>query len=70
MVRVLGVLATFVLVAGAECDDPATETDEAHNFAPHYDLHVWLYRDNPRGMFAQFNPNATCAHHKGAAHGH
>lgn len=51
-------------------DDPATELDEAHNFAPHYDLHVWLYRDNPRGMFAQFNPNATCAHHKGAAHGH
>jgi len=51
-------------------DDPATEVDEAHNFEPHYDLHVWLYRDNPRGMFAQFNPNATCAHHTGAAHGH
>jgi hypothetical protein len=31
-------------------------------FEPHYDLHVWLYRDNPNGMFAQFNPNVSCAH--------
>ena len=48
-------------------DDPATEIDEAHMFEPHYDLHMWLYRENPRGMFAQFNPNATCQHHTGAA---
>ena len=44
-------------------DDPATKLDEAHNFAPHYDRHVWLYRDNPSGMFAQFNPKVTCKHH-------
>ncbi|MDP9421528.1 MAG: hypothetical protein M3Q19_01625 [Pseudomonadota bacterium] len=43
-------------------DDPATPADEAHMFEPHYDLHVWLYRDNPNGMFAQFNPNVSCAH--------
>lgn len=42
-------------------DDPATEIDEAHMFEPHYDRHVWLYRDNPNGMFAQFNPNVSCA---------
>lgn len=48
-------------------DDPATELDEAHGFAPHYDLHMWLYRDNPSGMFAQFNPAATCAHHQGGS---
>lgn len=47
-------------------DDPATMIDEAHLFEPHYDLHMWLYRDNPRGMFAQFNPNATCRNHRGA----
>ncbi len=41
-------------------DDPATELDEAHNFEPHYDLHVWLYRENPKGMFAQFNPKVNC----------
>ena len=46
-------------------DDPKTAIDEAHMFEPHYDRHVWIYRDNPNGMFAQFNPNATCKHHKG-----
>jgi hypothetical protein len=46
-------------------DDPATPIDEAHNFEPHHDLHVWLYRENPNGVFAQFNPRVTCEHHKG-----
>ena len=46
-------------------DDPATALDEAHMFESHYDRHVWLYRENPNGVFAQFNPNATCKHHKG-----
>ena len=45
-------------------DDPATAVDEAHMFEAHYDRHVWLYRDNPNGIFAQFNPKATCKHHK------
>lgn len=44
-------------------DDPTTPVDEAHQFEPHYDRHVWLYRENPNGMFAQFNPNVTCEHH-------
>ena len=51
-------------------DDPATPVDEGHMFMPHFDRHVWLYRDNPNGMFAQFNPNATCKHHKGGTHKH
>ncbi|MGH7466012.1 MAG: hypothetical protein ACREK1_12600, partial [Longimicrobiales bacterium] len=46
-------------------DDPATEVDEAHGFAPHYDRHVWVFRENPNGVFAPFNPNVTCEH---AAH--
>ncbi len=41
-------------------DDPATKVDEAHGFMPHYDRHVWLIRDNPNGVFAQYNPNVTC----------
>jgi hypothetical protein len=45
-------------------DDPATKIDEAHMFEPHYDRHVWLYRENPNGMFAQFNPNVSCQAHK------
>jgi hypothetical protein len=52
-------------------DDAATAVDEAHMFEPHYDRHVWLYRENPRGIFAQFNPNATCKNHSGTAnHSH
>ena len=51
-------------------DDPKTEIDEAHNFEPHYDRHVWVHRDNPNGVYAQFNPNATCKYHKGGAHKH
>jgi hypothetical protein len=52
-------------------DDPATAIDEAHMFEPHYDRHVWLYRENPNGVFAKFNPNATCKHHKQQAkHAH
>jgi hypothetical protein len=54
-------------------DDPATKIDEGHMFEPHYDLHVWLYRDNPAGVFAQFNPAVSCAaqkpsHDEAAAH--
>jgi len=49
-------------------DDPATPVDEAHMFEPHHDRHVWLYRENPNGVFAQFNPRVTCEHHKGGAH--
>ena len=26
----------------------------------HYDLHVWLYRPNPAGLFAAWNPTVTC----------
>jgi hypothetical protein len=26
----------------------------------HYDLHVWLYRHNPAGMFAMWNPRVKC----------
>jgi hypothetical protein len=41
-------------------DNPATKVDEAHNFMPHYDRHVWLFRKNPNGVFAQYNPDVTC----------
>ncbi|MDO8875328.1 MAG: hypothetical protein Q8M24_01455 [Pseudolabrys sp.] len=52
-------------------DNPATPIDEAHNFEPHHDRHVWLYRENPNGVFSPFNPRATYQHHKGdGAHQH
>ena len=43
-------------------DDPATEGDEAHGFMPHWDQHVWLFRENPMGTLMPFNPNVTCEH--------
>ncbi len=46
-------------------DDPSTSIDEAHMFEPHYDRHIWIYRDNPNGVFAPFNPAVSCAHHTG-----
>jgi hypothetical protein len=52
----------------AMTDDPATAIDEAHMFEPHYDRHVWIYRENPNGVFAQFNPNVSCRHHGGHKH--
>lgn len=49
-------------------DDPDTELDEAHGFAPHFDLHVWIFRDNPNGAFEPFNPAVTCEHAAQASH--
>jgi hypothetical protein len=62
-------LPTFQGVAyDIMADDPATAVDEAHMFEPHYDRHVWIYRANPNGVFAPFNPNVTCEHHRGGGH--
>ena len=33
---------------------------------PFYELHVWAWKANPRGPFADMNPNVSCAH---AGHG-
>lgn len=33
-----------------------TESDGANGWA----LHVWIWRHNPAGMFADFNPNVSC----------
>lgn len=27
---------------------------------PHYDLHVWVWKANPSGIFAPFNPKVSC----------
>ena len=53
------------VVWDAMADDPATAGDEAHGFEPHYDRHVWAFRDNPAGVLVPFNPAVTCEHHQG-----
>lgn len=45
-------------------DDPATKLDESHGWEPHYEQHLWVFRDNPNGAYSPFNPAVTCAHHK------
>lgn len=47
----------------AMADNPATEADEAHNFMPHFDQHIWLFRENPSGILQPFNPAASCEYH-------
>jgi hypothetical protein len=55
-------------------DDPTTPIDEAHMFEPHFDRHVWIYRENPNGVFTPLNPAVSCANQRvtsphSAAHG-
>lgn len=46
-------------------DDPATpDIDEAHGFEPHYELHLWIHRENPNGVATPFNPAVTCSNHQ------
>ena len=43
-------------------DDPSTEPDEAHGFAGHHELHIWIPRENPTGRYMEFNPAVSCEH--------
>jgi hypothetical protein len=27
---------------------------------PHYQLHAWVWKDNPEGIYTPFNPNSSC----------
>ena len=45
-------------------DKPETKVDEAHGWEPHYELHLWLFRDNPNGIYSEFNPRVTCKHNQ------
>jgi hypothetical protein len=32
----------------------------AHGISDHYELHLWLWRENPLGVFRPYNPNVSC----------
>jgi len=32
-----------------------------HDVDPYYELHVWLWKNNPSGVFADWNPRVSCA---------
>jgi hypothetical protein len=54
--------------AGHDLDDPADvpellgEQYTRHSFLPIFKLHIWLWRQNPAGVFADWNPKVTCDH--------
>lgn len=50
----------YVLLA----DRPETKVDEAHGWEPHYELHAWVFRHNPNGIYAEFSPLVTCKYNK------
>ena len=54
----LGFATSAPAVLGHQLDGPMP----GHNptMPWHYDLHVWLWADNPAGMFAPFNPSLAC----------
>jgi len=45
-------------------DNPSTKVDEAHGWQPHYEQHLWVFRENPNGAYSAFNPMVTCQNHK------
>lgn len=35
--------------------------DNRYGLPPFYELHVWIWKNNPNGMFQDWNPAVTCA---------
>ena len=33
-----------------------------YGLGPFYELHVWAWKPNPHGTFADMNPNVSCDH--------
>ena len=45
-----------------------TGAPNRYGLGPFYELHVWAWKPNPRGAFADMNPNVTCEHAHGKCH--
>jgi hypothetical protein len=44
-----------------------TNSPNRYGIPPFYALHVWAWRDNPNGAFADWNPKVSCEQHSDAA---
>lgn len=59
-------LVAVEFLSDAESDGPAPSVlGHAMHPAPHlpfanWELHVWCWKPNPRGLFADFNPDVAC----------
>jgi hypothetical protein len=50
-------------------DNASTPANEAHDFEPHHDQHVYFKKlANPKDQLKSFSPAVSCEHHKGAKH--
>ncbi len=47
-----------------------TGSPNRYGIPPFYALHVWAWRPNPSGAFADWNPKVSCAEYSGDAEGH
>jgi hypothetical protein len=65
---------TLVAVEYITSKGPASLEGQLFNFTgapnrygldPFYQLHIWAWKQNPRGAFADMNPNVTCEHATG-----
>ena len=54
--------------AGHDLNDPEDVPEllgqqyTRHSFLPIFKLHIWLWRNNPQGTYADWNPKVSCAH--------
>jgi hypothetical protein len=39
-----------------------TNAPNRYGLPPFYELHVWAWKDNPKGPFTDNNPNVSCEH--------
>jgi hypothetical protein len=46
------------ILFGRSFDGPMEQHEPGQ--PPHYDLHAWIWKANPSGIFAPFNPNVSC----------
>lgn len=58
------VAVEFLSTADPDGPAPSVLGHDVHP-APHlpftnWELHVWCWKPNPRGLFADFNPDVTC----------
>lgn len=69
--RLVGVeFVTFAEAWDANHDTPPTLMGQLFNYAgspnrygipAYYELHVWAWKNNPKGAFADWNPTVSCA---------
>lgn len=71
LVAVANVVAASAWEAAGHAEPPAfgeqpfeyVPMNPGTGYAAHWDMHIWLWRDNPSGMFARYNPAVSCEHH-------